>query len=174
MRFSIRGEGQVRKSLGTADEAEARRKADELWRDATYRSEHGLRAVQRTFEQVAEEFIEQQVREVARGERRVGLDRRIGALVRRYFMPFFGKKPIDAIGDADIGRYQEWRKTYWTEGPGVEQTHIEYERGGKKLRRPATDMRRANSLGSGLVDQSQKMTVAARAMAERKTVGHRS
>ena len=31
-----------------------------------------------------------------------------------------------------------------------------------------------SSLGSGLVDQSQKMTVAARAMAERKTVGHRS
>ena len=30
------------------------------------------------------------------------------------------------------------------------------------------------NLGSGLVDQSQKMTVAARAMAERKTVGHRS
>ena len=58
VRFSIRGEGQVRKSLGTTDEAEARRKADKLWRDATYRSEHGLRAVQRTFEQVAEEFIE--------------------------------------------------------------------------------------------------------------------
>ena len=32
----------------------------------------------------------------------------------------------------------------------------------------------ATTLGSGLVDQSQKMTVAARAMAERKTVGHRS
>ena len=31
-----------------------------------------------------------------------------------------------------------------------------------------------SGLGSGLVDQSQKMTVAARAMAERKTVGHRS
>ena len=30
------------------------------------------------------------------------------------------------------------------------------------------------SLGSGLVDQGQKMIVAARAMAERKTVGHRS
>jgi hypothetical protein len=29
-------------------------------------------------------------------------------------------------------------------------------------------------LGSGLVDHSQKMMVAARAMAERKTVGHRS
>jgi hypothetical protein len=30
------------------------------------------------------------------------------------------------------------------------------------------------SLGSGLVDQSQKMTVAARAMADKKTVGHLS
>ncbi len=30
------------------------------------------------------------------------------------------------------------------------------------------------TLGSGLVDQSQKMTVAASAMAEKKTVGHRS
>jgi hypothetical protein len=29
-------------------------------------------------------------------------------------------------------------------------------------------------LGSGLVDQSQKMTVAAGAMAEKKAVGHRS
>jgi hypothetical protein len=31
-----------------------------------------------------------------------------------------------------------------------------------------------NILGSGLIDQSQKMTVAARAIAEKKTVGHRS
>jgi hypothetical protein len=30
------------------------------------------------------------------------------------------------------------------------------------------------TLGSGLVDHSQKMTVAARAMAEKKTVGQRS
>ncbi len=32
----------------------------------------------------------------------------------------------------------------------------------------------AHTLGSGLVDQSQKMTVAARAMADKKTVGHLS
>src|SRR5690606_13210477 len=30
------------------------------------------------------------------------------------------------------------------------------------------------NLGSGLIDQSQKMTVAARAMAERKAIGHLS
>ena len=31
-----------------------------------------------------------------------------------------------------------------------------------------------STLGSGLIGQSQKMTVAARAMAERKTLGHLS
>jgi len=33
---------------------------------------------------------------------------------------------------------------------------------------------RLNYLASRLIDHSQKMTVAARAMAEKKTVGHRS
>ena len=34
--------------------------------------------------------------------------------------------------------------------------------------------REAMNLGSGLIDQSQKMTVAARATAEKKAFGHRS
>ena len=38
------------------------------------------------------------------------------------------------------------------------------------LPRPVPD----GDLGSGLVDQSQKITVAARAMAERKAIGHLS
>ncbi len=35
-------------------------------------------------------------------------------------------------------------------------------------------LERINRLGSRLIDQSQKMTVAASAIAEKKTVGHRS
>ena len=35
-------------------------------------------------------------------------------------------------------------------------------------------LKAAWQLGSGLIDQSQNMTVAARAMAEKKAVGHRS
>lgn len=148
VRFSIRGAGQIRNSLGTSDEGEARRKAEKIWRDATYRAENGLRPVQRSFERVAEEFIEQLEREVERGERRIGLDKRHASLIRRYFIGYFGKKPIDAITDHDIVRYQEWRKTYWTKGPGADQTHIEYQRGGKCLRRPATDLRGASSLST--------------------------
>ncbi|AJP70713.1 tyrosine-type recombinase/integrase [Sphingomonas hengshuiensis] len=148
VRFSIRGAGQIRNSLGTSDEADARRKADKIWRDATYRSENGLRPVQRSFERVAEEFIKQLEREVERGERRAGVDRRHASLIRRYFIPYFGKKAIEAITDHDVARYQEWRKSYWTTGPGADQTHIEYERGGKRLRRPATDLRGASSLST--------------------------
>jgi hypothetical protein len=40
--------------------------------------------------------------------------------------------------------------------------------------RSGTHQARDHALRSGLVDYSQKMTVAARAMAEKKTVGQRS
>ena len=43
---------------------------------------------------------------------------------------------------------------------------------GRRIVHSFTDTDRA--LGSGLIDHSQKIIVAARAMAERKTLGHRS
>lgn len=39
---------------------------------------------------------------------------------------------------------------------------------------PIVKTKAADYLGSGLIDQSQKMTVAARATAEKKAFGHRS
>ncbi len=148
MRFSVRGEGQIRKTLGTTDEVEARRKANKIWHEAEYRRENGLRAVQRSFRAVAEEFCEHMDRLSRDGEVRHDRGDRIRPLVERYFIPFFDKKPIDAITDADVTRYIEWRKTYWTTGPGKDQTHLEYIRAGKRVRRPATDMRQVPSLSS--------------------------
>jgi len=110
VRFSIRGEGQIRKSLGTSDEADARRQAAKLWHEAQYRKENGLRAVQRTFRAVAEEFCDHMDLLSERGEVRHDRGDRIRPLVERYFVPFFDKKPIDAITDADAYRYLEWRK----------------------------------------------------------------
>ncbi|MCD2316688.1 site-specific integrase [Sphingomonas sp. IC-11] len=148
MRFSIRGEGQIRKSLGTSDEADARRVATKLWHEAQFRKEHGMRAVQRTFRAVAEEFCDHMDRLSKDGEVRHDRGNRIRPLVERYFTPFFDKKPIDLITDADLTRYIAWRKAYWTTGPGKDQTHLEYVRAGKRVRRPATEMRRIPSLSS--------------------------
>ncbi|KQO69143.1 integrase [Methylobacterium sp. Leaf87] len=136
MRFSLRGHGQIKRSLNTDDHAEAVRRADEIFYEAAYRAKQGMSAKVHTFEAVAEEFIQLILREVERGERRADQGKSEPSLIRRFFVGYFGQKPIDTITDTDLERYVEWRRTYWTEGPGKLITHIEYERGGHKLRRP--------------------------------------
>ncbi|BAQ44486.1 tyrosine-type recombinase/integrase [Methylobacterium aquaticum] len=136
MRFSIRGQGQLKRSLDTDDLREAQRRAEAIWYEATYRAQQGLTARAHTFESVAEEYIAQILREVERGERRADQGKSEPAVIRRYFVGYFGQKPVDAVSEADLERYAEWRRTYWTEGPGKLVTHIEYERGGHRLRRP--------------------------------------
>ena len=42
VRFSVKGHGQIKRSLNTSDRAEAERKAYELWYDAQHRAKHGL------------------------------------------------------------------------------------------------------------------------------------
>ena len=136
MRFSIRGQGQIKRSLDTDDRLEAERRAETIWYEATYRAKQGLSAKVHTFEAVAEEFIALIHREVARNERRADQGSSEPAMIRRFFIGYFGTRPIDGISETDLERYAEWRRTYWTEGPGKLITHIEYERAGRKLRRP--------------------------------------
>ncbi|WP_437871697.1 tyrosine-type recombinase/integrase [Methylorubrum extorquens] len=136
VRFSIRGQGQFKRSLDTDDRREAERKAEAIWYEATYRAKQGLTARTHTFTRVAEEYIAQILREVERAERRADQGKSEPAVIRRYFIGYFDQKPIDAITEADLERYAEWRRTYWTEGPGKLESHIEYERNGRRLRRP--------------------------------------
>src|SRR5665213_799602 len=126
-------------------EPEARDKAARLYHRALDRAESGLRPIQRAFGRVAEEFIAFVEQQSEREERRRDLGKRTASLVRRFFIPFFADKAVDAIGDHDVARYQEWRKSYWSTGPGKDQSLLEYERGGRRLRRPMTDMRRLPS-----------------------------
>lgn len=136
MRFSVRGQGQLKRSLDTDDRGEAERRADVIWYEATYRAKQGLTARAHAFDSVAEEFIAQILREVERAERRADQGKSEPAMIRRFFVGYFGSKPIDTINETDLERYVEWRRTYWTEGPGKLIEHIEYERDGHRLRRP--------------------------------------
>jgi hypothetical protein len=56
VRFSIRGEGQIRKPLGTANKGEAQRLALEAWAEARHRNKRGLNSQTKTFRAVATEF----------------------------------------------------------------------------------------------------------------------
>lgn len=141
VRFSIKGEGQVRKSLGTSDPDLARQKAHEVWFEANYRSRNGLKARTTSFTKAAEDFIAMVEREVERGDRPAYHSRDVPPVIRRYFIEFFGKKDIDAIAESDVSRYLEWRKDYWVTGPGKDITEIRYIRAGRSIRRPLGEKR---------------------------------
>jgi integrase len=107
-----------------------REKAVEAYWEAKVRVAAGLTAKKRMFADAAEEFI----------RRKEPNDNRVG-VIRRYFIAFFGAAALDAIDDAAYARYQEWRETYWTEGPGRNIDIIEYVRGNKLIKRPAQHKR---------------------------------
>lgn len=136
VRFSITGQGQIRLSLGTSDEAEAQRLAQREYQRAVLRAEEGLLAVKSSFEKVAREYIAELKASVKTGAAKPYVQRDYPPVIERYFIVYFGKKPIDAITSGDISRYQSWRQSYWTSGPGKDIEFIEYERHGKRLRRP--------------------------------------
>ncbi|MDY8110770.1 site-specific integrase [Fulvimarina sp. 2208YS6-2-32] len=134
VRFSMKGR-QIRKSLETDDERQAQRKAYEVWAEASYRAKSGLEPTVMPFSKMAEAFIEQLLKEVERDERSTHHARDWPPVIRRYLVGFFGDRPVDAITEADLERYVEWRRTYWTDGPGKDITHIRYERNGRALKR---------------------------------------
>lgn len=137
VRFSIKGQGQIRIPLGTADESEAQLLAQREHQRAVLRAEEGLLAVKSSFEKVAREYIAQLRSEVAAGEKSAHMGKDYPPIIERYFIPYFAKKPIDAITSGEIHRYQTWRRAYWLSGPGADIRFIEYERGGRRLTRPA-------------------------------------
>ncbi|MDH2091245.1 tyrosine-type recombinase/integrase [Rhizobium pusense] len=137
MRYTMDGR-QIRKSLGTSDEREAHRLANEIWHEQNYRLKQGLSILQHSFTDVAEEFIKLIEAEAERKERSADHVTYWVPKIRRFLVGYFGVKPIDKITPPDIERYLEWRKTYWTSGPGSEIEKIRCEReDGRVFSRPA-------------------------------------
>ena len=118
VRFSIKGEPQIRKTLETTDRAEAEQKAQEVWFEAKYRARQGLRSQTRPFKKVADEFLIHMKTAVERGEQSKRRTYEWALKIKRYMSDFFGEKAIDAIGQPEISRYLEWGRNYWISGPG--------------------------------------------------------
>jgi integrase len=139
VRFSLPGEGQIRRSLrGAKDSADAERLAFQIYAEALHRSKLGLSSRAKTFRQVSEEFIVQLQREAERGERRQFQVDQWRRIIERYFLAFFAERAVDGITEADTHHYTEFRKQYWLDGPGKDVPLITYMRGGRQIRRPVT------------------------------------
>ena len=118
----------VYKSLETRDKEAAVRLAEDIFAEARFKHENGLSIKPRSFKNVAREYLENMWSQVDAGrilEKKYHDHRKV---IGRYLVPYFGEKLIDAISDAHVYRYQDWREVYWTTGPGAGTTYIEYER----------------------------------------------
>ena len=143
-RFKIPGQKAIRKSLKTADKLEAESIAESHYFELVEKSKRGLSLTSKQFSHVARAFLRDYEDNVKREEslplhereHKPDLFRNKKRIVQNYLIPFFDGKTLQDITDFDIDRYKDWRRTYWTSGEGAEIEYIEYERNGRKVRRP--------------------------------------
>lgn len=137
MRYSLGGK-QYKKTLGTQDHDEAMQRAYEVWHEQSFRTKQGLSLESHAFSEVAEEFIGMVVAQAERDERSKYHPIYWPPVIRRFPVGYFGDRGIETITTTDIERYLEWRKTYWTTGPGTKIGEIRFEReDGRIFTRPA-------------------------------------
>ena len=137
VRFSIPGQGQKRICLKTSDEEEAKRNAEYEYRRALWSAEQGTLPGRTSFDKLARQYLESAEMEAAGNPSKCSKVTADRGVLDRYMVPFFGRSPITAIGVPKLHSYMEWRRSYWTSGPGAKETHIAYERKGRRVIRPA-------------------------------------
>ena len=131
-RIAFPKQPNIRQSLLTTNEKEAERMAEKLYRDLLYRYERGLPLKRVSFEEVAAAYFVHLEDEVSRGitkPERLTTNR----IMSRYCLEYFKGRPIDTITSADINKFREWRRKYWTTGPGSKVEQYTYQRAGKTV-----------------------------------------
>jgi len=118
MRFTLEGHPQFRFGLGTFDEDEAQKLAEEKYLDTKIRAENGLLTGNASFDRLAREYVENQFADAEKKPNRLGHAKHAHSTVENYLIPYFENKPITSIFHNDLLDYLDWRKVYWTEGPG--------------------------------------------------------
>ncbi|MGF1456270.1 MAG: hypothetical protein ACFB6R_12955 [Alphaproteobacteria bacterium] len=129
--------GWVQRSTKTKCLEVAIERAEEWHDDLRFKERYGLALNPKTFSAVCDLYIRELRDEVAAGSRSERHLRDYIPVVERYLRPYFGERQIDEIKSSHIGDYRRWRLNYWQTGPGRKLEYIEYERAGKKIRRPA-------------------------------------
>jgi integrase len=129
-------------------------RATKAYMEYDFRIRHGMSVRTATFNHVCDVYLAEEQQELARTGKGAGRLKDSRGRIERYFRSYFGQKAIDTITPADIARYRDWRRTYWTTGPGSKQTELTYERAGRAIRAPLGKRRRsdgANTLPEDVV-----------------------
>ena len=137
MRFSLAGHPQFRFGLGTFQEDEAQAIADEKYLETKILAKNELLPGVASFDVLAGGFLQIMEAKAEKNPSKLKGYRYDKGVVDRYLVPFFGSKPITAIQHKQLMDYLDWRRTYWTEGPGLNKDWIETKRGNRTFKRKA-------------------------------------
>ena len=102
------------RSTKTNDLDAAKKFATKLFNKLCYEVEHGIPVGEKTFRDVHKDFMKD-------NEHLLSVHRKTlhTGTATRYFIPFFGDKPIKHVDEACLAAYWQWRFTYWSAGPGA-------------------------------------------------------
>lgn len=137
MRFSVPGHGQRRIGLKTTDEAQARLLAEREYHRTVWAAEEGILEGKTSFDTLAQQYLDRLSLLSADNVRYLNQYKHDKGVIDRYLVPFFGRRTVTAIDHPKMDEYLDWRRHYWTTGPGKSQHVVVYERGGQKYSRPA-------------------------------------
>ena len=129
----------IRKSLKTRNKDTATKKAEKLYDELRFRHERGMPLQSYGFADALESYftwVDGQIKTEPDADKAKRLEKKLSNQKKysRYVKEYFGERQLDGITDGDIEQYKDWRKSYWSTGPGSKMKFIEYERGGKKVR----------------------------------------
>ena len=137
MRFSLPGQGQIRLGLKTPDKDAAEAKAAGAYQKAVWQAEHNILPGKMSFDKMGRDFLKSIEPSDKSTAKQVDTYKNHKGVIQRYLTPFFGNRTLLSMTEPKLYEYLEWRRTYWTTGPGKNLKVITYERAGKTFSRPA-------------------------------------
>ncbi|OEJ67737.1 tyrosine-type recombinase/integrase [Magnetovibrio blakemorei] len=156
--------GWKSKAAGTSNHDEAKNRAIAWYFEREGDLKAGFQLKSKQFKDVAEAFLDNY-----KSNMDAGLPKHSAtayaekkALIHRYFLPFFGDMGIDRVGKAGIEDYIKFRMTFWEKRIGAGDDFIEYERGGRTIKRrvkegkpSAATIKRENATLKQIFDYAQ-------------------
>jgi integrase len=109
----------VRRSTRTTDLSDAKRTAEEIYDELRFKQQHDKPIRDKTFKQLADDYVRKAERDTLEGRLSKGRLGLVEGTLRRYLIPYFGKRHINDITAADFNDYDDWRLDYWTRGYGA-------------------------------------------------------
>lgn len=142
VRFSIRGQGQIRKSLGTKDRQLAEKLAQRVYYESLLKAESGLNVRTTSIAKIIHEYVKHIEKRGEQGLMSPNVVNQTKAILTRYVCGFFGEQNPSYISTKTLEDYVTWRSDYWITGPGASETFITYDRRGKQITAPITRQKR--------------------------------